>query len=481
MIDVAERRFTNSLRQRVVNGDDELGWYASLLIEAGEGASAPETIGHVIRLGACGLLAPEAVAKVLVKIPGVDTQRIVGLLDKLTLAGHPRREVWQGVVLCGTAGLARLETAIAEDDDPAGAATLLHSRAPDRAVSAIRRRVVCDGRLVEASDVTPLRHLEAEDVLVLVERFRAQPTRGTAQVLGWTEHAVARAELLDVRWRDHPDPAAREAVVNGLRALCGNRMDPEADPVMIDFMREDPSPAVRLAARTTVEIRAAMFPSVRVRLDELVVDARLLEDSPVPKWSTEVVVERLRTRGAGLRMALAFVEAHPDLLSVDAVRSALDDIANDAVQGALGIETIFSLNALFGDPFVRRCMAALDDDLVGILHPLAISLSRAVPDDEEVFAAIARHSGRFPSPAGQAALVVYRLSAGQRAHQLLHLLETTRTVRPETVRMWASALRDLPVGRPGPDEPALRERLRAVTGHVLGLLPSPTGSTSPER
>jgi hypothetical protein len=197
-----------------------------------------------------------------------------------------------------------------------------------------------------------------------------------------------------------------------------------------------------------------------------VVDARLLEDSLVPKWSPEVVVERLRARGAGLRMALAFVEAHLDLLSVDAVRSALDDIANDAVQGALGIETIFSLTPCSA---TRSCGGAWRR-WTTISSGSSIRWRSHCP---------ARCSGRFPSPAGQAALVVYQLSAGQRAHQLLHLLETTRTVRPESVRMWASALRDLPVGRPGPDEPALRERLRAVTGHVLGLLPSPTGSTPP--
>ncbi|MFD4640764.1 hypothetical protein ACFWN2_25845 [Lentzea sp. NPDC058436] len=416
-------------------------------------------------------------AKVLVRIPGVDLARTVRMIDRLGVVGHPAREIWQAMALCGEDGLVRLEQAVADEPDPNGAGKLLYEAAPDRGVTALRDRIVRNGHAVESSDCMPLRHFDENDVRVLIDRFTSHPDRSNAQLLGWTGHDLARAELLDGKWRGHPDPAAREAVVNGLRALCPRRPDKDADLAIIGFLTDDLSPTVRLTARNTAEIRAHMFPSVQVWLDQAVPEQLLLEDTAVNssvEWTSDVVADRLRNGGSGLRMALELVRQRPDLLAVGEIKDLVDRVANETLAGTHGIEVIYMLHDLLGMPFVQRCTAALNEDRSGVLHPLALSLSLKVSGDEDVYTAVAQHFARFPEPIAQPALANYRLPPTQRAHHLVDLLESLRAPHTEAVRMWAGALQDLQISRLDADEQGLRRRIASVTEHLLSLLPERT-------
>jgi len=471
---VTGRRFTDRLIERSANADD-LGWYTALLVESGAGTNAPAVIERVIRLGATGLLGPQAVAKVLTGIPGVDLGRVVRLLDRMAVAGSPRREVWNAMALCREDGLDRLERAVTEEAVLDGAATVLFDAAPDRAVSALRDRIIRDGRPIDPSDHVPLTRFDEHDVRALVDRVRVEPSRATAQMLGWTEHPLARAELLDDKWRTDPDPAVREAVVNGLRALNGGRADRETDLAIIRYATEDSSEAVRMAARTTAEIRAQLFPSVQVWLHEALPEHVLLADavSEPGDWTDAMVADRLRRGGSGLRIALELVIRHRALRAVDEIKELVDRLADRATAGAYGIEVVDALQDLLGPPFIARCTAALREDRTGTLHPMALSLTVRGQGDEDAYLAVADYFGRFPMPLAVPALNKFALPAPRRAHLLVQLLESLQSPRSEAVRVWADALQHLQASRFEAEEPALRQRIAAATERLLAMLPDP--------
>lgn len=100
---------------------------------------------------------------------------------------------------------------------------------------------------------------------------------------------------------------------------------------------------------------------------------------------------------------MTLVETMPSMLAGDtgvAVRRAIDTLAERTLRGELGAEVVFSRCAILGPGFVDRCVTAVKNDTTGKLHVLAVSLSRAVPNDEHVFEALAIHAGRHPRPLG---------------------------------------------------------------------------------
>jgi hypothetical protein len=479
-----EGKVTAVLTRMAINAPDGLGWYAAVLAETPH--SLPATprersalIERVMRLGASGLLPVMAVARTLRRIPDVDTDRLVRLVIRLGDAGQPRREVWSALALCGEPGLDRLERDVWDEPELDGQARALYEVDADRAIAALRFRVFVRGRPVGAADAGALRGFTDQDVEVLAEGLRRNPTNyQLAQILGWTRHDRAREVLLDPALLDHPDEAARVSVLHGLGAYSATRSHRAVDAALVRLARTDPSRTVRMTARTRVEVRGLLSPATQQRLETGGTVDDYTEDPVLGTVTADTFCDLLLTDGPARRLVLAYLERHAELLVPDPdggnrVADAVAELSTRALRGLCGAETVLSLCAILGEEFVVPALTVLASEAEVNRHGLAAGITRSVPGRRDVYLALARNAGFHPDPLFQMTLRAYDLDPRQRAEILLNLLLTLSTANPASVRVWTDALRELTSAFP---ERLITgdfmTRMAEATERVLGLLPA---------
>ncbi|GLY47534.1 TIR domain-containing protein [Lentzea sp. NBRC 102530] len=456
--------------RRLACGEDGLGWFATAFTAASAGTTGghAEITALVRRLHDVGFLTAEHLVRVLALTPGADSSELTELVRAAADDHGYRASTWHALAWCGPPGYAALRAAIVYRRVADGAAAALHRVAPDLAVAAIRERLA-RGLPVSHPDRAVLRELSTEDVEVLREARRRAPSLiATAQALGWTGAAAARADLTEALGAG--DPRHREAAVAGLAASLSAALDDAGVSALLGVALSDEDRRVRVAARAELVQIGLCVPWVNRLLDEVHADL-YRDDSAPPLDDLDALAARLTEVGPATETVLQMLEIDPGLLT-GPVGAALQSLMLRAVDGALSPQLIRLVTNLAGEQFVSAAVDRLDGTVplpVHNLRRIAWGLVHARPDDPEVFAAVATCARVTSDPAMEMVLRTHELPAQEKVRYLLDRLLELTTPDRDVVAVWSGAVRHGLIRLSPQARDGFRADCARATAHVLGM------------
>ncbi|GAA4410435.1 NACHT domain-containing protein [Actinokineospora soli] len=469
--DDATGTVTEVVRGLCHDGNDGLGWFATVLASSAAGSSAadPDAVATVWRLYRSGFLSAEHLARVLALTPLADPSDLAEMVRASAEEHGFQQQTWEALAWCGEAGIRALSAAVRHRRSTAGAAAALHNVAPDEAVAALRFRVLTADLPVEAADRAVVRELHPADAQDLCAAYRRNPGNiPLATLLGWTGTASGRDELARALESDVAEH--RRVAVIGLAASFDTELDLAGFSVLLERALRDPDRGVRVTARSELIEIGLSVPWVANRISEHSDD--LYRDRTAPELDDlDAIAARLTAIGPSTATALMMLKTDPALIT-GPVEDALAALTHRALIGDLEPRLLHQVAEMAGDEFSRLACDALAGGVpmaTPNLKRLAWALCHARPTDPRVFGALAACARRLADPRVGDLLGEHGLPVRQKVEQILTRLSELREADRIAVEIWSSALRVELLNLPPLVRNTLRDRCANVTRHVLGL------------